>query len=113
MSALLYPLKFSPIYKQIVWGGNNISKYFHRIIPLDTVAESWELCCRDDGTSVVSSGALMGMDLQCLILIYGGQLLGKKNYQKFGNRLSPPDKNYRRQRKPFGPGSPGRRLCQA
>ena len=57
---LLYPLKFTPIYKQIIWGGINISRYFHRNILLDKVAESWELCSRDDGDSIVSSGALKG-----------------------------------------------------
>lgn len=84
---MLYPLKFDPIYKQIVWGGTNISKYFLRNIPLDNVAESWEICCRDDGTSIVSEGVLKGMDLQCLILKYRDKLLGVKTYQKFGTRF--------------------------
>lgn len=83
-TVLLYPLKFDPIYKQILWGGTNISRYFQRNIPLDNVAESWELCCRDDGSSIVSSGVLKGMSLQSLILEYRGDLLGRKNYQKFG-----------------------------
>jgi len=84
---LLYPLKFDPIYKQIVWGGKNISKFFHRNIPLDQVAESWELCCRDDGTSVVSSGVLKGIKLSGLILKYRDKLLGMKTYQKFGTHF--------------------------
>lgn len=81
---MLYPLKFAPIYKQIVWGGTNISRYFHRDIGLNKVAESWELCCRVDGTSVVSSGKFKGMSLSCLILRYGGKLLGRANSRKFG-----------------------------
>lgn len=84
MTDLLYPLKFAPIYKQIIWGGTNIAEYFHRNIPLDHVAESWELCSRDDGTSVVSSGVLEGMSLHCLILKYREKLLGLKTFQKFG-----------------------------
>ena len=81
---MLYPLKFAPIYKQIIWGGTNISTYFHRDIPLDQVAESWELCCRDDGTSVVSSGVLEGMSLSALILRFEDKLVGIKTYKKFG-----------------------------
>lgn len=81
---MLYPLKFAPIYKQIIWGGTNISSYFHRDISLGNVAESWELCCRDDGTSIVSSGELEGMSLQSLILKFREKLLGEKTYQKFG-----------------------------
>ena len=84
---MLYPLKFAPIYKQIVWGGTNISKYFHRDIPLDKVAESWELCCRDDGTSVVSSGVLKGMSLSSLILKFGDKLMGIETYKKFGSHF--------------------------
>lgn len=87
MVDLLYPLKFDPIYKQIIWGGTNISRYFRRNIPLDKVAESWELCCRDDGTSIVSSGALKGMSLHSLILNYREKLMGDKIYQKFGTHF--------------------------
>lgn len=84
---LLYPLKFDPIYKQIIWGGTNISKYFHREIISDRVAESWELCCRDDGTSIVSSGVLKGMSLQDVIFKYKDKLLGEKTYLSFGTRF--------------------------
>ncbi len=84
---MLYPLKFAPIYKQIVWGGTNISRYFNRNIPLDNVAESWELCCRDDGTSIVSSGVLKGMSLSSLILKYKDKLVGVKTFSEFGNQF--------------------------
>lgn len=84
---MLYPLKFDPIYKQIVWGGTNISRYFHRGIILDGVAESWELCCREDGTSIVASGILKGMSLQEIIYKYKDKLLGEKTYQSFGTRF--------------------------
>lgn len=84
---LLYPLKFDPIYKQIIWGGTNISRYFHRDIPFDKVAESWELCSRDDGTSIVSSGALKGRSLPSLILEYREKLLGDKVYHMFGTNF--------------------------
>jgi hypothetical protein len=49
----LYPLKFKPIYKKKVWGGNNISKYFNRKKQDGKTGESWEICCREDGMSVV------------------------------------------------------------
>ncbi len=84
---MLYPLKFAPIYKQLIWGGTNISTYFHRDIRLDTVAESWELCCRDEGTSVVSSGVLKGMSLSALILRFGDKLMGIDIYKKFGSHF--------------------------
>jgi mannose-6-phosphate isomerase len=87
VNEVLYPLKFDPIYKQIVWGGTNISRFFHRNISLDKVAESWELCCRAEGTSIVSSGNLKGMSFQNVINKYRGKLLGEKTYNTFGTRF--------------------------
>lgn len=84
---MLYPLKFIPIYKQLVWGGTKISEYFHRDIALDNVAESWELCCRDDGTSVVSSGELKGISLSSLIEKYEDKLVGVKTFKEFGKHF--------------------------
>lgn len=84
---MLYPLKFDPIYKQIIWGGTNISKHFHRGIVLDGVAESWELCCREEGTSIVSSGTLKGMSLQDVINKYKDELLGEKTFLAFGTHF--------------------------
>ena len=84
---MLYPLKFAPIYKQIIWGGTNISRHFHRDILGDKIAESWELCCRDEGTSIVSSGSLKGMSFQNVINKYKGKLLGEKTYRNFGTRF--------------------------
>lgn len=82
---MLYPLKFTPIYKQIVWGGKNIARHFLRAITADKVAESWELCCRDEGTSIVSNGVLEGKNLSDLILKYKDKLVGTKTFQKFGS----------------------------
>ena len=84
---MLYPLKFDPIYKQINWGGTKISEYFHRDILTGNIAESWEVCCRKDGTSIVSSGDLKGMSLRSVIEKYRGKLLGKNVYGKFGTHF--------------------------
>jgi mannose-6-phosphate isomerase len=54
---------------------------------LGQVAESWELCCRDDGNSIVSSGALVGISLRRLIVMYQDKLMGVKTYQKFGTNF--------------------------
>jgi mannose-6-phosphate isomerase len=67
-----------------MWGGNNISKYFSRDIPIDKVAESWELCCRDDGMSIIASGKLKGVSLQGVIFMYKERFLGDKVFKKFG-----------------------------
>ncbi len=52
----LYPLKFSPIYKEKVWGGRTLEK-IGRTLPGDAntkIGESWELV--DLSTTSVSGG---------------------------------------------------------
>lgn len=78
MIFLLYPLKFEPVYKSILWGGRNIEKKFNRNMPDGNIAESWEVCCREDGMSIVSNGELKGLSLQELMDTYKEDLLGKK-----------------------------------
>lgn len=52
---MLYPLKFKPIYKDYVWGGRNLEK-LGKNLPDGIVAESWEVSCHKNGTSIVANG---------------------------------------------------------
>lgn len=81
---MLYPLKFYPIYKEILWGGRRIAQYFEREIPDGNIAESWELSCRADSMSVVSNGEYKGTELSALIYKYKEKILGTKIYEKYG-----------------------------
>ncbi len=81
---MLYPFKFDPIYKEILWGGRRIGEYFDREIQGENIAESWELSCRDDGMSVISNGEHRGTELSKLICQYKEQILGTKIYEKYG-----------------------------
>lgn len=75
----LYPLKFSPIYVERIWGGNLITKYLNREIPEHDIpiGESWEISDRPGAESVVSNGALAGFTLSELVKHYGRALLGE------------------------------------
>lgn len=80
----LYPLKFKPILKSVIWGGNEISK-FKDITPIqDGIGESWEISGVEGNISVVGNGGLEGKSLTDIISEYKGQLLGGKNYDTFG-----------------------------
>lgn len=76
--AMFYPLFFEPIYKQIIWGGKTLAKVFSRELPYDNTAESWEISCHKNGTSVVSNGRLRGKSLSELIKDFGDKLLGSR-----------------------------------
>ncbi|MFV0504594.1 MAG: type I phosphomannose isomerase catalytic subunit [Lachnospirales bacterium] len=49
-------LKFYPIYKEAIWGGDNLNKIFNRDIPSKKTGESWDLTCRTNDMSVVCQG---------------------------------------------------------
>jgi len=81
----LYPLKFYPIFKDKIWGGNKIKTILNKdFSPLSNCGESWELSAVKGDISIVSNGFLEGNNIQELIEIYMGDLLGDNVYQKFG-----------------------------
>ena len=49
------PIFFEPIYKNVIWGGNNISKIFKRDIEGENVGESWELSAHKNGLSIIKN----------------------------------------------------------
>lgn len=64
---MLYPLKFIPVYKKTLWGGDKIRTHFNRKIRDQKIGESWEICCREDGMSIVKNGKFQGKTLLELI----------------------------------------------
>jgi len=81
----LYPLKFEPIFKERIWGGKKLETKFGKDLGgKDNIGESWELSAVEDNVSVVSNGSLAGNDLQELIEIFMGDLVGEKVFEKFG-----------------------------
>lgn len=83
---MLYPLKFSPIFKERIWGGNKLFKVFGKNTTLlKNVGESWEISGLENDVSVVSNGFLAGNTLNELLEIYMGDLVGESIYEEFGN----------------------------
>lgn len=78
----LYPLKFKPILKSIIWGGNDICK-FKGIQQQDGIGESWEISSVEGNVSVIANGELENKSLDQVIATYKEQLVGKKNYEVF------------------------------
>lgn len=80
----LYPIKFDPILKSIIWGGSDICKFKGIEPQLDGIGESWEVSGVEGNISVVDGGNLKGKNLQDLIGEYKEKLVGKHNFEKFG-----------------------------
>lgn len=80
----LYPLKFDPILKSIIWGGSDICKFKGITPEQEGIGESWEVSGVEGNISVVEDGELKGQDLQQLIETYKERLVGQHVYDKFG-----------------------------
>lgn len=81
---MLYPLKFRPIYKQRIWGGNRLASLFNKKSAPANCGESWEISGLPENISVVTNGYLKGNNLQELIEVYMGDLVGEKVFDTFG-----------------------------
>ncbi len=86
----LYPLKFNPILKERVWGGNKIVDKYKKeqIVSNDkAIGESWELSGLINDESIVNNGFLSNNSINDLIETYLGDLVGDSIYEKYGNEL--------------------------
>ena len=83
----LYPLKFKPILKSIIWGGSDITR-FKNIEPIqDGIGESWEISGVEGDISIIENGHLAGTSLKTLLSESREQLVGSEIYHKFGNKF--------------------------
>ena len=74
---VLYPLRFEPILRQLIWGGRRLGTVLHKPIgAASDYAESWEVSDYHDQVSVVSEGPLAGTTLRELIERRPLELLG-------------------------------------
>ncbi len=84
----LYPLKFNPIFKEKIWGGQKIKTILGKdFSPAKNCGETWELSGVKGNVSEVSNGVLKGKTLTQLIDRQGEELLGKKIIQRFGTEF--------------------------
>ncbi|MCX6257401.1 MAG: mannose-6-phosphate isomerase [Bacteroidia bacterium] len=85
MDSLLYPIKFRPVLKEKVWGGNRLkSRLNKKHTGGKKIGESWEISAVKGNVSVISNGFLKGNNLQEIIEIYMGDLVGDKVFRQFG-----------------------------
>jgi len=83
----LYPIKFKPILKEKIWGGQKLKTHLNKQSDLSNVGESWEISDVEGDTSIVINGDLRGKSLKELLELFKGELIGEKNYYKFGNQF--------------------------
>jgi mannose-6-phosphate isomerase len=65
----LYPLKFKPWLRTMVWGGEKIAKFKDIFTTINRIGESWEISAVEGHVSVVENGPLAGKSLTELMHI--------------------------------------------
>ncbi len=87
MTSALYPLKFLPLFKNVIWGGNRLKKYGFQYDPLPNCGEVWALSSVEGHESVIANGFLAGNTLNEAIEIYMGDLVGDRIFNRYGTEF--------------------------
>jgi len=84
----LYPLKFKPVYKDKIWGGQKINTVLKRdFSPLPNCGEVWVLSGVEGNQTEIEEGFLEGNELNELVEVYMGELVGDKVFEQYGNEF--------------------------
>jgi len=78
----LYPFKFKPIYKELLWGGQKLREFFGKDIPAgEKIGESWELADLPNDKSIIANGELAGHTIGQAITKFPMEIMGDKNFR--------------------------------
>ncbi|WP_298766383.1 type I phosphomannose isomerase catalytic subunit [uncultured Polaribacter sp.] len=83
----LHPLKFTPLYKYRLWGGEKLKTVLNKNYSETNIGESWEISDVKNDETVVDNGFFKGKTLANLIKQFKGDFLGNKVYEQFGNEF--------------------------
>ena len=78
------PLRFRPILKTLVWGGDKIAAFKGIQSDSSHIGESWELSAIKGSETVVVEGEYAGLDIPKLSALFGEDFLGKHVVEKYG-----------------------------
>lgn len=85
---MLYPLKFKPILKEMIWGGKIIPQKLNIEVQEDAkVGEFFAVSGLPKDVSVIANGSFAGKTLIELIDEFKGEILGDSVYEEFDNKF--------------------------
>jgi mannose-6-phosphate isomerase len=77
-----YPLKFTPIVQERIWGGSRLKSLFH-VNTDKPIGEYWVLSGYPSAKSVISNGTYVGKTLNDMIAEYPEAYLGVSTQERF------------------------------
>jgi mannose-6-phosphate isomerase len=78
----LYPLKFTPIVQERIWGGSRLKSLFHAETD-KPIGEYWVLSGHPSAKSIISNGEFAGKSLNDMIAEYPEAYLGSSKQDRF------------------------------
>jgi mannose-6-phosphate isomerase len=85
---VLYPLKFKPVFRDKIWGGQRLRTSLGLdFSPLTRCGEAWMLSGVEGSQTVVANGFLAGNELNEVLEVYMDELVGEKVFEKFGHEF--------------------------
>jgi len=84
----LYPFKFQPIFKDKIWGGDKINSVLGMDYgKLPNCGEAWVVSGVEGNPTLIKNGFLAGNELNELVSIYMGDLVGDEVYERYGDEF--------------------------
>lgn len=74
----IYPLTFTPVLRDYLWGGRRLETLYGRALPPGRVAESWEISGHPNGATCADAGAWRGQSLPAIQEALGARLGGTR-----------------------------------
>ena len=74
----IYPLTFTPVLRDYLWGGRRLATLYGRDLPPGTVAESWEISGHPNGSTAADHGFWEGQPLPAILDALGERLVGAR-----------------------------------
>ena len=79
MKTQIYPLTFTPVFRDYIWGGRNLETELGRQLPPGIVAESWDISGHPSSPTAVDNGPLTGQTLPEVLDELGLDLVGHRS----------------------------------
>jgi mannose-6-phosphate isomerase len=74
----IYPMTFTPVLRDYIWGGRRLETLYGRALPPGIVAESWEISGHPSGPTPAANGYWAGRPLPEILAELGEQLVGSR-----------------------------------
>ena len=83
----MQPIKFNPLLKSTIWGGDKIIPFKKLDSKQENVGESWEISGVPDNETIVSDGPFKSRKLNDMVATLKDKLVGAANYKRFGDEF--------------------------